>query len=242
MPVPRALLLAIALAVMLPRHAFAQANEPPPPLPPEYSQASRNAFAAGMKEARTLLAQKQYEAAIARLDSLTRDRPREPQARFLKGVALTALGRDDEATKQFEALTSDFPELPEPHNNLAALYAKKGDLALARRELELAIAADPDYGIANENLGDVYVRLAAQQYERAGALAKNSKTLPLKLKLVRDVLTATPADAASATPPTTGAASTEAKPDAAPPPRAATPGSATSADTNTHAATKEKSP
>lgn len=240
---PHGFLLAIALAVMLPRHALAQANEPPPPLPPEYSQASRNAFAAGMKEARTLLAQKQFEAAIARLDSLSRDRPREPQARFLKGVALTALGRDDEATKQFEALTTDFPELPEPHNNLAALYAKKGELALARRELELAIAADPDYGIANENLGDVYVRLAAQQYERAGALSKNSKTLPLKLKLVRDVLTATPADAATAT----GAAGTPAKPPAETMPQTGTaPGAAAAgpgapAATNTNA-TKEKSP
>ncbi len=242
MPVPRALLLAITLAVMLPRHALAQANEPPPPLPPEYSQASRSAFAAGMKEARALLAQKQYEAAITRLDALTRDRPREPQARFLKGVALTALGRDDEATRQFESLTTDFPELPEPHNNLAALYAKKGDLALARRELELAIAADPDYGIANENLGDVYVRLAAQQYERARALAKNSKSLPLKLKLVRDVLTTTPADATAAAPPATGAASSEAKPGTEPPPRITAPGSGPSADTNTHAATKEKSP
>jgi tetratricopeptide (TPR) repeat protein len=134
------------------------------------------------------MAQKRYEDAIVKLDALSKDRPREPQSRFLKGVALTDLGLDDPAIAQFQALTSDFPELPEPHNNLAALYARKGQYDLARRELELAIAADPDYGIANENLGDVYVRLAAAQYERAGTLQKNNKTLPLKLKLVRDVL------------------------------------------------------
>jgi Flp pilus assembly protein TadD len=234
------IVLALAAASHAPA-AFAQtgANAPPPSLPPEYSQASRDAFAAGMKQARALLAQKHYDEAIAELDELSRDRPREPQARFLRGVAQTELGHDDDAIKTFEGLTSDFPELPEPHNNLAALYAKKGNLDLARRELELAIAADPDYGIANENLGDVYVRLATQQYERAAALAKNSKTLPAKLKLARDVLATKPEAAASASAPATatGAASSSRSdaPAAAPAPATPPPGTP---PTN---ATKEKS-
>ena len=197
-----AAMLAVTVAAALPRVAHAQSNEPPPPLPAEYSEASRKAYAATMKEARDLMTQKRYEDAIIKLDALTRDRPREPQARFLKGVALTDLGLDDPAVAQFQALTSDFPELPEPHNNLAALYARKGQYELARRELELAIAADPDYGIANENLGDVYVQLAAAQYQRAATLQKNNKTVPLKLKLVRDVLAVRPD---SPPPATTGA-------------------------------------
>lgn len=193
----------LAIAAMLPATARAQAGAPPP-LPAEYSEASRKAFVATMKEVRDLMAQKRYDDAIAKLDALSKDRPREPQARFLKGVALSELGRDDDAISQFQALTADFPELPEPHNNLAALLARKGQYESARRELELAIAADPDYGIANENLGDVYVRLAAAQYERAGTLQKNNKTVPLKLKLVRDVLavkadTPAPATAGTAT-------------------------------------------
>jgi Flp pilus assembly protein TadD len=222
--------------------AQAGANSPPPALPPEYSQASRDAFAAAMKEARSLLAQKRYDEAIAKLDDLSRDRPREPQARFLRGVAQTELGRDDDAIKTYEGLTSDFPELPEPHNNLAALYAKKGNLELARRELELAIAADPDYGIANENLGDVYVRLATQQYERAATLAKNSKTLPAKLKLVRDVLATKPdATAAAGTPATSPGAATPAKPET--PPTTTTPATPPPAPgTPSPNATKEKSP
>ena len=233
--------LALAVALHAPGVlAQAGANSPPPSLPPEYSQASRDAFAAGMKQARALLAQKRYDDAIAKLDDLSRDRPREPQARFLRGVAQTEVGRDDDAIKTFEGLTSDFPELPEPHNNLAALYAKKGNLDLARRELELAIAADPDYGIANENLGDVYVRLATQQYERAAALTKNSKTLPAKLKLARDVLATKPETAAAAsTPPGATGAASPSKPDA-PAPTAATPATQSPA-TPTPNATKEKS-
>jgi tetratricopeptide (TPR) repeat protein len=219
--------------------AQASANAPPPALPPEYSQAARDAFAAGMKDARSLLAQKRYDEAIVRLEALSRDRPREPQARFLRGVAQTELGRDDDAIRTYEGLTADFPELPEPHNNLAALYAKKGNLDLARRELELAIAADPDYGIANENLGDVYVRLATQQYERAATLGKNSKTLPAKLKLVRDVLSArADATAATSAPAATGnAGAAPSKTDASP---AASPSTAPA--TPNPNATKEKSP
>ncbi|MEP7062954.1 MAG: tetratricopeptide repeat protein [Betaproteobacteria bacterium] len=179
--------------------AHAQGQEAPPPLPAEYSEASRKAYMATMKDVRDLMAKKRYDNAIVKLDALSKDRPREPQSRFLKGVALSELGRDDAAINQFQALTADFPELPEPHNNLAALFARKGQYDSARRELELAIAADPDYGIANENLGDVYVRLAGAQYERAATLQKNNKTVPLKLKLVRDVLAVKADQPASAT-------------------------------------------
>ena len=39
----------------------------------------------------------------------------------------------------FEQLTEDFPELPEPYNNLAVLYAADGQLDRARAALELAL-------------------------------------------------------------------------------------------------------
>jgi Tfp pilus assembly protein PilF len=78
--------------------------------------------------------------------------------------------------------------LPEVHNNLAVIYAARGGLELAKAELELAIAASPDYAPAVENLGDVYARHAARQYERAAALEKGKGLAPAKLKLVRDAL------------------------------------------------------
>ena len=79
--------------------------------------------------------------AIATLDKLTAERPREPQARFLKGVALTDAGKADDAIAVFQGVLSEYPELPEPRNNLAVLYAQKGDYAMARDELEAAISA-----------------------------------------------------------------------------------------------------
>jgi tetratricopeptide (TPR) repeat protein len=71
------------------------------------------------------------------------ERPREPQARFLKGLALADSGKADEAIATFQSVLGDYPELPEPHNNLAVLYAQKGQYGLARDELEAAISARP---------------------------------------------------------------------------------------------------
>jgi Flp pilus assembly protein TadD len=158
----------------------------------EISEAARKAYANSMREARDLLTQKKYDEAIAKLDGLTASRPREPQARFLKGVALTDQKKIDAAMDVYRALITDFPEMPEPHNNLAVLYAQKGELSPARDELLLAVRAAPDYAVAHENLGDVYAQLAAEQYEQVSGLDKRNKTAPAKLKLVRDAIAAAP--------------------------------------------------
>lgn len=188
-------LLILTLAAFAATAALAQAPatkptpEPPPaPLPAEFSAEALKAYAAGLKEARELLAQKRYDEAIAKLVALNRERPREPQARFLKSVAESESGKPDAALATLQSLAADFPELPEVHNNLAVLYASRGSLDLAKSELELAISSSPDYAPAIENLGDVYVRLAARQYERAIAIEKGKGAAPAKLKLVRDVL------------------------------------------------------
>ena len=149
-------------------------------------EAQRKAYAQGLHDARDLLERKQYDEAIARLDRLTAERPREAQARFLKGIALTDEGKTEEAIAVFRGLLAEFPELPEPRNNLAVLYAQKGEYALARDELERAVQTAPDYAVAHENLGDVYARLAQAEYERTIALDKRNRSAPAKLKLVRE--------------------------------------------------------
>jgi Flp pilus assembly protein TadD len=158
----------------------------------ELTDEARRAYAQGLKDARELIAGKDYPAAIAKLDALNAQRPREPQARFLKGVVQTEEGDNDAALATFLALTSDFPELPEPYNNLAVLYAKKGQYEGARVALETAVKAAPDWALAHENLGDVYVRIAAGEYERAAQLDKDDKSANAKLVLARDILKAAP--------------------------------------------------
>lgn len=149
-------------------------------------EAQRRVYAQTLHEAKDLLDHKQYADATAKLDKLIAERPREPQARFMKGVALTDEGKTEDAIGVFRALLADFPELPEPRNNLAVLYAKKGEYAQARDELERAVQAAPDYAVAHENLGDVYARLAELEYEKTLSLDKRNRTAAAKLKVLRE--------------------------------------------------------
>lgn len=179
--------LALAQSSQTQGQAVDQLANPPPVVDPRaLSERDRKAYAETLREARAQIDKKQYDAAIALLDPLITAHPREPQARFMKGLAQLDAGRRDDAFATFRALAADYPELPEPHNNLAVLYGEKGEYDLARTELELALKAAPDYAVAHENLADVYARLAATHYERAVELDRRNQTAPAKLKLVRE--------------------------------------------------------
>ena len=192
----------VLVAILAASAPLAHAQSPTTTDPREFSEAARKVYADSLKAARTLIGEKKYGDAITILDRLVAERPREPQARFLRGVALTDSGKSAEAIVTFQALLGEYPELPEPRNNLAVLYAQKGEYDLAREQLEAAISAAPDYTIAYENLGDLYARLAAIQYEKVLARDARNRTAPVKLKFVRDALAPPVAPVVS----TTGAA------------------------------------
>jgi tetratricopeptide (TPR) repeat protein len=120
-------------------------------------------------------------------DEFLKDHPRDAQLRFLRAVVLGDLNRTDEAIAGFESLTQDYPELPEPYNNLAAIRASQGQFANAEHFLQLAIAAQPEYVTARENLGDLYVTMAAAEYEQALKLAPENAGLKRKLTLSREL-------------------------------------------------------
>ena len=121
----------------------------------------------GMVPAQKAVNDKRYDDAIAGFDKVLASNPRNAQARFQRAWAMAKAGHEDEAIQAFSEMAQDFPELPEPHNNLALIYAKRGDLKRAEAELLLAIDAKPDYAIAYSNLGDVYRRLAESAYTDA---------------------------------------------------------------------------
>ena len=95
------------------------------------------------------------------------EHPKDPQMRLLQGVIQDRQGQAAAARAIFEALTREYPELPEPYNNLAVLDAAAGRLDAARQALEDAVRRNPAYAVALRNLGDVHVRLAAQAYRQA---------------------------------------------------------------------------
>jgi len=172
----------LALVLMLPgAAAFAQDGR-------ELPDEARKRYAAALKDVATLVRERQFAAAETKLDALIQERPREPQARFLKGVADTEQGKTDAAIAIFRGLIEDYPELPEPYNNLAVIYAQKGDFENAKSALEIAIRTAPNWAVAHENLGDVYVRLGGAEYDRAAKLDRENKSAPAKLVLVRDLL------------------------------------------------------
>jgi len=141
-----------------------------------------------LREAQKLYGQQKLQPALDKVDAFLKTTPRDPQGRFLRGLLLTEQKRIPEAIQVFTGLTEDFPELPEPYNNLAVLYASQGNYDKAKSALELAIHTHPSYATAHENLGDIYAQLASRAYDRALQLDKSNTTAQLKkLAMVKDL-------------------------------------------------------
>jgi Tfp pilus assembly protein PilF len=104
-------------------------------------------------------------------------------------VVLMDLAKDVQAVAAFTELTQDFPELPDPYNNLALLHARQGKLELARQALEIALRNDPNHRAARANLGQVHLMLAVQAWEQAAALGPIDVPLQRKLESARALLT-----------------------------------------------------
>lgn len=64
-------------------------------------------------------------------------------------------------------MTTLFPELPEPWNNLAVEYVKQGKLDMAQDALEMALTANPQYATARANLGWVQLMQAKKSFDDA---------------------------------------------------------------------------
>jgi tetratricopeptide (TPR) repeat protein len=145
-----------------------------------------------LTEISVLVQQGNNAKALERIEAFLAINPRDTRARFMKGVILTGLGKNTEAIRMFSILTKDFPELPEPYNNLAVLYAMQGDYDRARATLETALRKNPGYAIAYENLGDLHAKLATQAYEQARQLDKANMSAQAKLDALRGVLKGVP--------------------------------------------------
>jgi tetratricopeptide (TPR) repeat protein len=143
-------------------------------------------------EVSKLIQQGALDKALARTDAYLASRPKDPQMRFLKGLILAERNKANEAIVIFTKLTEDYPELPEPYNNLAVLYAGRGEYDKAREALEMAIRTHPSYATAHENLGDIYAKMASQSYDKALQLDNRNQTAQTKLAMVRNLIAGKP--------------------------------------------------
>ena len=121
------------------------------------------------EQALSLASEKRYAEAREVLDPLLAREPGHPRARLLHGMLRARAGRVSEAIDIFEALRRDHPDMSEPYNNLAVLYAVDGRLDEARTTLLAALERRPD-AVAYANLGDVYTKLARRAYRHAREL------------------------------------------------------------------------
>jgi Flp pilus assembly protein TadD len=177
-----------ALLATLPATAPAQVASPAQSVPPP---AAERVELTELQQVQKLMAAGQMKQALERADAHLVKNPRDAQMHFVRGVILSELKDRAGAREVFERLTEEFPELPEPYNNLAVIYASEGQLDRARTLLETALSVRPDYATAHENLGDIYLQMSVDAYQRAAKLQPGNRAAASKLTLTRELLAKT---------------------------------------------------
>lgn len=92
------------------------------------------------------------------------------QLMFLEGRALSESGQGKKAIAVYHDMTIQYPELPEPWNNLSAEYARLNELDMAAQALQTALTIDPAYATARLNLGIVQLMMARESFNQAARL------------------------------------------------------------------------
>jgi hypothetical protein len=145
--------------------------------------------AAGNEEIQRMIQQGSFQKALVLAEEQLAMNPDNIQTLFLKGLILARMDRLKESAAVFIRLTEEHPELPEPYNNLAVVYAASGDYDKAEEALRQAINTHPSYATAHENLGDIYAKMASQAYNNALKLDSNNQETKEKLSMISDLIT-----------------------------------------------------
>ncbi|MDC0183137.1 tetratricopeptide repeat protein [Nitrosomonadales bacterium] len=146
---------------------------------------SSNLYAGNNREEiKILLKNGKYSRAEKLVNESIKETPNNPEFLFYRGIIETNIGKNNEAIETFRNLTENFPELPEPFNNLAVLYAEKGQFKLAKEILERAIKTNPSYLTAHINLGDIYTKMASEAYNKALEIDKANNIAITKLSMI----------------------------------------------------------
>jgi tetratricopeptide (TPR) repeat protein len=153
-----------------------------------------------------LYKQGNFAKALQQADAYLAIKPKDAQMRFQKGLILTEQNKTADAISIFSSIAEEYPDLPEPYNNLAVLYASQGQYDKAKGALEAAIRTHPSYATAHENLGDVYAKMASQAYGKALQLDKSNAAAQTKLAMIKDLFTGRPKEIQTASSPSVSAA------------------------------------
>jgi len=107
------------------------------------------------------------------------------QAWFLLGVAYTRGQQFHQAMESFRRVIEINPKLAEPHYNLAVIYNELGDYRAAVNELERSLIKKPGDVVAEENLADLHLKLALENYRSALNRAPNQALEERYMRLLK---------------------------------------------------------
>ena len=119
-------------------------------------------------------------------DHLSRNKS-DVKFQFLKGLILTKLSRYSDAEKIFYRIAEQNPNLPEPLNNLAVIYAIQGKYSQAQDVLKKALSSNKNYETAYNNLSDIYAKAASHAYNQALGLEKGKADSKEKLLILSEL-------------------------------------------------------
>ena len=145
-------------------------------------------------EVQKSMSRRDWSGAMALIDEYLNEQPRDPQMRFWRARLLDITQRSDEALLEYQLLAQEYPELPEVQNNLGVLLAAKGQTDEARVAFEQALRNNPQYAIAHENLGDIFLHLAQRSYDKAIRLRGQARSLTQKTTALKPALQLTSPD------------------------------------------------
>jgi Flp pilus assembly protein TadD len=134
-----------------------------------------------------LTKEKKWDEALKAIAVETKKNPRNVQLLFIQSRIYIERGQLENARLALMAFIDKYPDIPEPYNNLAVLYASAGKLDVARENLELCLKLSPKYAIALQNLGDIYTLTAASYYEKAYQQDRRMKDAEKKRKLAQSI-------------------------------------------------------
>ena len=145
-------------------------------------------------EVQKSMSRRDWSGAMATVDEYLKDQPRDPQMRFWRARLLEITQRSDLALLEYQSLAQEYPEVPEVQNNLGVLLAAKGQTDEARVAFENALRNNPQYAIAHENLGDIFLHLAQRAYDNAIRLRGQARSLTQKTTALKPALQLTSPD------------------------------------------------
>ena len=148
---------------------------------------------ASLTQTKELIELGKFMKAEASIILQLKKKPRDAQWRYLnallkaeKGVKSNSKTLINDAISLFELLTEEFPELPEPHNNLGVLYNRLNQNLRSIKSFKMAVVNNPNYTLAHENLADLYLFLAIEAYKE-GVKRSSNERLRAKSKYLENV-------------------------------------------------------